>query len=459
MRFLLLAALSLLPSIATAGDMWRAGAASVCLTPAEPMWLAGYPEDRQDKPFRRVALDVYAKVLALEDAAERRFVFVTLDLHGVTPWLRETVAKEVEQRFGIPSAALLLNASHTHCGPEIRDPLIARPALTGERVKRAAQFRAVTARKIVGAVGDALARMEAVTLRHGLGRAGFAMNRRPDFSLARDHPNFNARPNPWGPVDHDVPVLQAEAAASRRTIAILFGYACHNTTLNGDDLSAVYAGYAQRELESSYPGAVALFLMGCGGDQNPHPRRGQPLAEQHGRTLATAATGALTAARLTLAPQLRFGLTHVSLAYAAPPSRTELERRLRSREYFEANHARLLLEKLDRGEALPLEYPCPVQVVRFGDELVLVALGGETVVDYSLRLKREISQPKLWIAGYSNDVFTYVPSERILAEGGYEGARCMRYTETMGFHPGPWAPGLENKLVAAVHRLVGETAR
>jgi hypothetical protein len=84
----------------------------------------------------------------------------------------------------------------------------------------------------------------------------------------------------------------------------------------------------------------------------------------------------------------------------------------------------------------------------------LVALGGEAVVDYSLRLKREITGTKAWIAGYSNDVFTYLPSERVLAEGDYEGELCMRITETMGFHPGPWAPGVESLVIAEVHRLI-----
>lgn len=107
---------------------------------------------------------------------------------------------------------------------------------------------------------------------------------------------------------------------------------------------------------------------------------------------------------------------------------------------------------------MPTAYPCPVQVVRLGHELVLIALGGEVVADYSLRLKREIAGFKIWVAGYPNDVFTYVPSERVLAEGGYEGARCMRYTETMGFHPGPWAPGLESKIIAEVHRLVNRVS-
>lgn len=183
------------------------------------------------------------------------------------------------------------------------------------------------------------------------------------------------------------------------------------------------------------------------------------MPQQHGRALANGVLAALEAGRITVSPAVAAELSYVTLKYAPPPSRVELERRLASGAYFEADHARLLLARLDRGEPLPTTYPCPVQVLRFGDELLLVALGGEVVVDYSLRLKRELTGAKVWVAGYSNDVFTYVPSERVLAEGGYEGERYMRYTETMGLHPGPWAAGLEVDIVAEVHRLVHKVRR
>lgn len=115
-----------------------------------------------------------------------------------------------------------------------------------------------------------------------------------------------------------------------------------------------------------------------------------------------------------------------------------------------------MLAVLKQGGNLPEKYPYPVQVVRFGGELTLVALGGETVVDYSLRLKRELSGPAgavgaaVWVSGYSNDVMAYIPSERVLREGGYEGGGAMRFSTT---HPGPWAAGVEERIVAKVREL------
>jgi hypothetical protein len=80
----------------------------------------------------------------------------------------------------------------------------------------------------------------------------------------------------------------------------------------------------------------------------------------------------------------------------------------------------------------------------------MIALAGEVVVDYSLRLKAELPGSPVWVAGYSNDVFGYLPSVRILQEGGYEGGGAMLYTQL----PGPFAPSVEKRVVDKVHELV-----
>ena len=98
-----------------------------------------------------------------------------------------------------------------------------------------------------------------------------------------------------------------------------------------------------------------------------------------------------------------------------------------------------------------MTYSYPVQVIRLGDGFHVIALGGEVVVDYSLRLKRELGGPSsVWVAAYSNDVLGYIPSERVLREGGYEGVQASRLGS---LHPSPWAPGLEEQIVTKVHEL------
>jgi hypothetical protein len=143
-------------------------------------------------------------------------------------------------------------------------------------------------------------------------------------------------------------------------------------------------------------------------------------------------------------------LDTVTLDFAEPPSREQLNEQAKSKNKYERRHAEILLSELERNGRIRTTYPYPIQVVQFGDDLTIVALAGEVVVDYSLRLKKELKDRAIWVAGYSNDVFGYLPSLRVLKEGGYEGGEAMRYTEL----PGPFAPSVETLVIDKVHELV-----
>jgi hypothetical protein len=109
-----------------------------------------------------------------------------------------------------------------------------------------------------------------------------------------------------------------------------------------------------------------------------------------------------------------------------------------------------MLKILDREGQLMTDYPYTLQVLQFGDDLTLVALAGEVVVDYSLRLKKELAPANLWVAANCNDVFAYIPSRRVLEEGGYEADSSMMFYGL----PGPWDSSIEEVIVAQVHEVV-----
>ena len=111
---------------------------------------------------------------------------------------------------------------------------------------------------------------------------------------------------------------------------------------------------------------------------------------------------------------------------------------------------RLLLDEFKQNGSLAKTYPYPVQTWQLGQDLTWIALGGEVVVDYSLRLKKELG--KVWVAGYANDVMAYIPSVRVLKEGGYEGATAMIYYGL----PSPWGPAVEEMIVEEVQRQVAK---
>jgi hypothetical protein len=434
---------------------WKVGVATRKLTPEGPIWLAGYAS--RAKPSDGVLQDVFAKALAIDDGKGGRVVMVTLDLIGVPHSLRVLVEREGRRRFGLEPAEILLNASHTHSGPQVSpDRMVLERAFSRaakrEDVEAVNRFATFLEQAVVEVIGESLGAMAPGRLEFSQARAGFAMNRRrpgPDGT-------FSNNPHPDGPVDHDVPVLKV-TAPDGKIRALLFGYACHNTTLSGSTVSGDYAGFAQQYLESSYAGATALFMMGCGGDQNPYPRRGmvpdrpvEDLARDHGRALANAVSTALAAVPRPVRGPLRGAFDRATLAYQ--PLTAEVLAKYRAPEHTPPviQRAQALMRKLESRET-PEPLRCPVQVVQFGDDLTLIAIGGEVVVDYALRLKKELQgSAAVWVAGYSNDIFGYLGSRRVIEEGGYEGGGAnIRILN----HPGPFTPEAEDVVIGKVHEL------
>jgi len=123
---------------------------------------------------------------------------------------------------------------------------------------------------------------------------------------------------------------------------------------------------------------------------------------------------------------------------------------LGSSDVYTQRNAQLMLAILDRDGKLPDHYPYPIEVWQFGKDLTLIALGGEVVVDYSLRFKRQYGFDNVWVAGYSNDVFAYIPSRRVLLEGGYEGGGAM----LVYGQPAPFTWAVEETIAEKVDDLV-----
>ena len=430
-----------------AQETFRAGVASTIITPKQPMWMSGYAA--RTKPSEGKIHHLRAKALAMEDSHGTRFVIVTVDLLGIPRPSRDWLEKKVNRRYKLPPESLLLNASHTHCGPvleEAKDSIYGNTfyGLSPQQIQQSRRYVKSLQRKLLRLIGRAIENLAPARLSYTHARAGFAMNRRlPSEQGYRNHPY------PDGPVDHDVPVLRVDTPDGKLQ-AVVFGYACHSTTLSFTKFCGDYAGFAQLYLEEAHPEVTAMFIAGCGGDQNPYPRRTLDLAKQHGRALANGVETALLSQASPVRGPIQSALETVTLDFAQPPSRQQLEQQAQSTNKYERWHAGVLLKELEQNGKIRTTYPYLVQVVQFGGDLTMIALAGEVVVDYSLRFKAELPGSNVWVAGYSNDVFGYLPSLRVLNEGGYEGGGAMLYTDL----PGPFAPSVEKRVVDKVHNLV-----
>lgn len=442
-----LALAAALPCPALADDGWQAGTAAMKITPAQPMWMAGY--GGRDHPATGFLNDLWAKALVLEDAKGTRVAVITLDLVGIAPDLADPVTAELESRYNLPRANVAICCSHTHSGPVVGINLrtLHRDQIDDEQKRLSERYAANLNKTLVELVDRAISALAPSRLSYGRGTATFAANRRNNKE--EDVARLRAEGKLAGPVDHDVPVLKITDEDGKLT-GVLFGYACHATVLSGYEWSSDYPGFAQSALEEKHPGATALFFAGCGADQNPLPRRKVELAREYGEQLAAAVDDVLEETLTPIAPALEIAGTQIPLELAHVPSREEVETDAKSSDRYVSARARLYLEWLDAGTAIPATYSYPIQAWRLGDELAFITLGGEVVVDYALRLKEEHGPARTWVAGYANDVMAYIPSRRVLAEGGYEGGGAMVYYSL----PSPWAPTVEARIIDAVRGLM-----
>jgi hypothetical protein len=439
-------------------DEWLAGTAEAIITPEESMWMAGF--GARNEPSQGVHLDLYAKALALEDRDGARAVIVNVEILFVSRSMRAAIVERIEEAYGIDPSRVLLNASHTHQGPATRTAteevetdggdtklvpkadgaanfiVLENWGLDAEYREKTLAYRSRLEDTIVELVGEALDDRDEADLSYSFGHCGSAKSRRRPYEGG-----YAFSPYSGGKSDHEVPVLIVEdpdGEGDDAVRALLFGYACHTTVQMLSEFSGDWAGYTQRFLEDRFENATAIFLQGCGGDQKAYPQdeRGfEPgsddptYAKAHGRAVALGVEAALESVRYPVHGPLQAAYEDVDLAFEGPPSRAELEAAVESgdaswkQEYW--------LDLLEEEGEIPTEYPYPVQALGFGTDLKLVALAGEVLPGYSLRLKKEL-EGNVWVAGYSNNAFTYVPTRQALAEGGYEGDRALSNTTLPG---------------------------
>ncbi|MDO8543379.1 MAG: neutral/alkaline non-lysosomal ceramidase N-terminal domain-containing protein [Opitutaceae bacterium] len=446
-RFLVLVLLLLSP-LHAADAPWQVGLATVRITPTQPVLMYGYAN--RTEPHQGVAGDLYAKALALQDPEGNRAVIVTCDLGGVHGDMIDRIATRLGRSHQLPRHAVLYNASHTHAGPwawvaKEETKGIAKPAVAATR-----EYVVQLEKMLEQVAVDALSKMSPANLSWGLGMAPFVMNRR-QFTDKGIILGFN----PKGPVDRSVLVLRADDPQGRLRM-VLMGVACHCTCTGGKNfqINGDYAGYAQAALQAKYPGVQAMFMAGCGGDANPWPRGEIAQAEQHGATLAAEVARVLAEKLTPIRPPLRTALQNVALPLAPPAPRAELEKMTKSSSSWERYIGGRHLALLARGLQPPTSFPMPVALWQFGTDFTLVGLSGEPVNDYVHLIENAIGPTRLWVAGYCNDVFGYVPTARILAEGGYESRGIDR-----GDAVGIFTPQAEKEIVAAVKNLAQQTGR
>lgn len=415
----------------------KVGVAKVDITPDHAIRLNGFGFRRAES--EGVYDKIHARALAIDDG-KAPCVLLAVDVLGIPADVYDELARRLEKRAGLKKERLAITATHTHTGPMLAG---ANPTLFGVPIPKEHQanidkYTPVFIDKLESAALAALKDLKPARLEWGVGRVGFAMNRRTKN----------------GPTDHDLPVLFVKDEKGK-VRAVCLNYACHCVTLSHNKIGGDWAGFAASAIEDNHTGAVALVAIGGGADQNPNSgvtAAKEDVATAQGREIAAEVRRLSRGFLAPLTGEITAKVTTLELPLAELPTKAQWEEKARRMDAI-GHHARVTLAKLDKGEKLPTKIAYPVQTWSFGDALAMVYLPGELVVDYPLRLKKELDARRLWVTGYANNAPCYIPSERVLKEGGYEGGGAMIYYDL----PVPFAPGLEDKIVGAVKEQTGKT--
>lgn len=447
------------------------GAAAIDITPGYPVRLSGYGNRTEETAV--VASKIHARALVIgratvdssnsaakqqqsvgprlsgddDDSLHPLSILLTVDNCGVPQNVTEAVFGILAEQFSLARERFAVSSSHSHSAPWLRGfaPNILTD-VSDDHAGHLADYEAWLIEQLVQVAADAISQRRPGRLSMGRGTLDFAINRR--LTKSGQWTGFGETPE--APVDHQMPLLAAHDTDGK-LIAVLANYACHATTETGglNSISGDWPGIACNLIEADNPGSVALVAIGCGADSNPSPRGTHELAEQHARSVATEVQRLLK----HLAPidhQIDCQIAHVDLPLGPLPSRKEWEAKAKEPKHA-GEHGRMFLKMLAEGKPIPTTIPSyPVQTWCFGKDLAMVFLGGEVVIDYSVRMNEMFDSDRLWINAYCNDVPCYIASKRILREGGYEADRSMIYYA----RPTRLAPEAEDLICDTVQKLL-----
>ena len=426
----------------------RFGLATADISPPFRTTMGGYGA-RQDH-FDDINDPLVFTALILEERGKRSVIgsadLITFENDQVME-LRKAVAKAAKA----PVENVMLNASHTHGGPEVRDRSVYFHA--DRDVASSRRYCEWLAGQVIDATKTAAKKMEKGSLWYGIGTSQIPMNRR----LERDGNVVNA-PNPEGKVDDRLQVLAVkDAKGVLRGLGVRLS--CHPVATGAQHrITADYPGAFRAACASAFGAEVTpFFLQGAGGDMRPRQvaddDRWRVMKHEElptiGEELLVDTLRVLTNTELQkIGPLLLDG--HLEVAKPA------CEPRYTKREQFEElaagggilqRYAAEALRRIDAGESIPSEAEVRVHTLWLTKDMAIVGIQGEVLVGLGAYVERTLAPSRVLLLGYTNGCLAYLPDSKELARGGYEQSSFLYRVWT-----GPFKRGLEKTLAAAVYR-------
>ncbi|MEN6625892.1 MAG: neutral/alkaline non-lysosomal ceramidase N-terminal domain-containing protein [Candidatus Sumerlaeia bacterium] len=451
---------------------YRIGVGKVDITPTKPMNMAGY--GTRNKPGLGTAYHpLYASCLTIDDGRNRT-IFVHADLVSFQGWSTKTgivtnVRQAMLERHGIGAEQIAFVPAHVHNGPVVSAP----------------EFNRDVTQKIIDLIDRTLAGARPGRLYFGRGSCDIAVNRRSNDAGGN---YLWSLINRYGATDHEVIVLKA-VDLKGKPFAVAFNYACHPITIGGYEYGSDFIGFAVDAIEKEVPGATALFLQGCAGDQRPDcPDANDPLAFHSsligpdkpnpalpagfGRRLGASVVEALRKPMEPVTGAVRSSLGKIELPVLAgvkPDTKkptwviptnfttgdwtnTHVEKpwpeSMRAPERRWLRLAELIRDSVNPDGTYKISQPAEILVTRIGDKFIHVGLCGEPTVAIGLRLKDQLRGHNVMVTGYTGFSTGYFLAAAQIIEGGYEAFAAGKKV--------PYSPEAEDVVINKAMRLAEE---
>ena len=432
-----------------AGDIVRsqAGWAEVEITPPLGIGLGG--RGGPETVAKKVLDPLFAQILYLKDPKGTGFVLVSFDLIALPHDLSDRIRTDIGNELGVEWNLVVLNASHTHSGPYMIRSLIAG---VGPAPEIEIDYFKSLEDKIVSATRSAAKSMKPVKVDVFHGTSDVGINRRGKNKLG----NRGILPDPKGPFDDKLWVMKLTPETG--AAAVIFSYACHPVIVYGyanAAISADFPGVTRNAVrESLGPNTHAQFVQGFAGNIRPRVnadlekgvfRASRPAdLEKAGRDLADAILNAMKANGQTLALNIAGVADRPFLPRDKPPPREQYEKMredaLATTNEFHLGVSDYWLKRYDSGEGFARGDAWSLGLIRLADNQWIVHSGGEPCVEWRAKISEWLAPLKIVTWGYSQEAKSYLPTESLLPEGGYE---VLASNQARASTPAPYAPGIE----------------
>lgn len=394
-----------------AGPTTMVGAARIDITPTKPVRLHAFPRGERAKSISEVTERIYAKALAIGADSEDPVLLLTTDLLGVSDDIVDELLLRLREEvgFGGDRSRLTVTATHNHSAPALSSvaPYVFRKVPSEKESEEIVDYRSFLMNQLVKVSRQALLNREPSILQFAQGETDFAVNRR----MVENGKWVGFGENRDGPFDHDVPILSVRDRVGKLK-AVWASYACHGDCWREPSVHGDWMGVTQTEVETLYPGAVAMISIGCAGDQDPvNSTGGDPVTP--GKAMAAEIVRVLEEPGKPISGVPESRLVRFELPLQEAPG---IDHWAKRKDWY----GQTAYQALKNGESLPSSIPYVAQTWNFDEDLALIFLAGEVGVEYGLTLKERLHADRVWVNAYSNAMPAYIPAANYISEGGWE---------------------------------------